>query len=1557
LADEPSVAADHGSPTDPFAEALIAAYVDDPRFVARSWLLERVWTALDRPHARFVLLTGEPGSGKSALVAHLARMHPRSPRYFIRRDSVTAGAGGDARAFLFSVGDQLARLHPSLFDPQRLEIVVRQRAERVASGGRVVGIQVEDLRASPFYTTALEVTQSASVVEGTLVGIEAARATLEPRLLDPSNLQYLALLDPARALADQEPGARIVVLVDALDEVRYGPRGEDVLGWLAACPELPENVRLVLTSRPDPDLLSAFRQAKAAELVELTIDPDDEEDEARIREDLGRFLENVAAEPVVTQALQAHAVEPASFVAEATVRAEGNFQYAVALARGIDHALAVQPPADDVPALLRLEGIPAGTGELYHFFLSRIKAEADRAPVQVSTGPLAEPEDRPAWAALYFPILAVLAVALEPLAPERLQAYAAAPAGGMHRALEDLAQFLDHHADGRYRLYHATFPEFLVGESTAAPDDPFHVDAAAWHGLLAGRLLRANPDWTACTDLYALTHTPAHLAEAIRLNAGQPTARDELSSALASLLTNFDFLEAKCATTSVHELEADYRLALESDPATPAKKLLQAFEERLRLESNRIARASELLFPHLYNHLVWLPDGPIAAVCRAAAAKRSHWIRLVQNPRPADPPWRIAFEGHADAVTALAVTADGGRVVSASDDRTLLLWDLDSGGMLRVYEGHTAKVRAAAVADDRIVSGDYDGTLMIWELTTGRLVRSIDAHAGPVTAVACAPGGDRVVSASADRTLKIFELATGRLVRPLAGHKAAVTALAVTPDGRSVVSAAEDYTLKLWGLATGRLLHSLDGHEGAVTALALSRDGRRAVSTAEDGTLRIWALASGGLVRSLPEELAPPEPPEPPFPDELLGSRAASSYRLINTINAVALVSDRRATLGDGRGTLETWDLHSGQVVRSIAGHANPVTALVATPHARRLVSGSWDHSLKVWNPRSGRLLRTLAGHSWVVTAVAVTPDGKHLVSASMDETVKVWDLGSGRLVRSYDEHTANVSALAITPDGSHVLSAGADRIMRFWNLASGRSIRELKGHDAWIDAVAVTPDGRHALSGAADGALWMWELASGRRVRRLDDGATPVAAVAISADGELAVSSAEHMVKLWDLPGGRLLHTFEDHEDDVRDLAITPDGRYAISASDDQTLRLWDLSARAWTRTFEGHSDAVTAVAVTDDGRHILSGSNDTSVGLWELASARLLKTFEIDPVNALAPTRDARSVVVAAGQRALRLWDLGDTPTRRALEGHTDRVLGLAMTPDGRQVLSASFDRTLRLWNASDGRLVRTYRGHDDRVTSVAITRDGQYAVSGSHDETVRVWELATARSLATLDGHWKRVWTVAVTPDGLHAVSGSRDHTVMLWELRPGRRLHTFEGHTANVIAVAVTPNGRAAVSISRDTTFKVWDLRSREMIRSVDAHEGPVSAVAITPDGGRLLTASYAVVKVWELASGRCLQELSVHTDWVTSLALTPDGQSFVSSSEDQTLRVTSLAGGRSRVLFANDTRIRSVAMAGHGGAVACGDDRGRVWLFQWMEPEHASDGASAPRPKSTTAPRA
>jgi WD40 repeat protein len=134
------------------------------------------------------------------------------------------------------------------------------------------------------------------------------------------------------------------------------------------------------------------------------------------------------------------------------------------------------------------------------------------------------------------------------------------------------------------------------------------------------------------------------------------------------------------------------------------------------------------------------------------------------------------------------VLADGRQAVSASVDRTLRLWDLETGAELRRFGGHGKQVTAVAVLADgrQAVSASVDRTLRLWDLDGGAELRRFEAHQGWVRAVAVLADGQRALSGSADRTLRLWAVDTGDTLATL--HlDAAVTCLAVADHDRVVV--------------------------------------------------------------------------------------------------------------------------------------------------------------------------------------------------------------------------------------------------------------------------------------------------------------------------------------------------------------------------------------------------------------------------------------------------------------------------------------------------------------------------------------------------------------------------------------------------------------------------------------------------------------------------------------------------------------------------------------------------------------------------------------------------
>lgn len=374
-----------------------------------------------------------------------------------------------------------------------------------------------------------------------------------------------------------------------------------------------------------------------------------------------------------------------------------------------------------------------------------------------------------------------------------------------------------------------------------------------------------------------------------------------------------------------------------------------------------------------------------------------------------------AVSGHGDNILAVQFSPkNSGRMASGSGDKTVRVWDCDTGTPVHTMKGHTRWVLAVSYSPDGslLASGGYDNEVRIWDPETGKQVGSaLKGHTNFITSLCWEPfhlqepGRPRVASSSKDGTVRVWDAVGGKIDYALSGHKGSVTCVKWGGTGR-IYTSSHDKTIKVWNAATGSLVSTLSGHAHWVNHLALSTD----------FVLRTAYHDHTRKVPSTPEEKV---------------AKAKARFEKAATVNGE--IVERLATASEDC-TLILWTpLTSPKPVNRMTGHQKQINQVVFSPDGQLLASAAWDNHVKLWSARDGKFLNTLRAHVGPVYMASFSADSRLLASCSKDTTLKVWDMRTAKLKEDLPGHKDQVFALDWSPDGDKVGSGGADKQIRIW--------------------------------------------------------------------------------------------------------------------------------------------------------------------------------------------------------------------------------------------------------------------------------------------------------------------------------------------------------------------------------------------------------------------------------------------------------------------------------------------------------------------------------------------
>jgi WD40 repeat protein/serine/threonine protein kinase len=635
-------------------------------------------------------------------------------------------------------------------------------------------------------------------------------------------------------------------------------------------------------------------------------------------------------------------------------------------------------------------------------------------------------------------------------------------------------------------------------------------------------------------------------------------------------------------------------------------------------------------------------------------------------------------------------------------------------------KGHTSGVKFAGFSPDgsRIITASNDSTVRVWDATTGASLTELKEDRRYITSGSFSQDGSRIVTVSDDPAstlsnhfsqvygkstssiVRVWDAGTGTSLGELKDQTRQVLSASFSPDGTRIV-AVSDVGARVWDAWAGALLTEFKGHGRDVCVGVLSPDGTRVLTASDDTTARVWDAKTG-------EPLS-----------ELMGlaSVVRSAKFSPDGTRIVTVLSDRSARV---------WDTANGISLAELNGDEVHITSAAFSPDGTRIVSASF-YTARIWDATTGASLGELKGHKSELTYAVFSPNGSRIVTASKDGTARLWDATNGAIVAELRGHTSEVNSAEFSPDGTRIVTASRDGTARVWDVGVEASAFELRqGPQLARGLVAFSPDGKHIVTSTNATAARVWDATNGVGLAELKRHDGPVRSLAFSPDGTRVVTASyDKTARVWDAKTGSSLIELKGHTSAVNSAVFSSDGTRIVTASTDG-VGVWD--GRSGTRLFQlarTTSLGRISASMSPDGTRVIT-SSPTDVNVIDAATGSVLAQVGgfSAPNTSATFSPDSSRIIIASGN-AVGVWNADLTLCLVVLQGHTEQVNSAAFSPDGTRVLTASSDITARVWDTKTGAVLAVLRGHSAAVLSAEFVSHGTRIVTASSDGIVRVWD----------------------------------------------------------------------------------------------------------------------------------------------------------------------------------------------------------------------------------------
>ena len=266
------------------------------------------------------------------------------------------------------------------------------------------------------------------------------------------------------------------------------------------------------------------------------------------------------------------------------------------------------------------------------------------------------------------------------------------------------------------------------------------------------------------------------------------------------------------------------------------------------------------------------------------------------------------IRAHEGGCAAISFEYNSGNLISGGHDRTVKMWDTNTGSLIRTLHGCVGSVLDLTITQDNryVIAASSSNNLCVWDVNSGRIRHTLTGHLDKVCAVDVSKiSGRHVASAAYDRTIKVWDLQKGYCINTIIFHSNC-NALCFSTDGQTICSGHVDGNLRLWDIWTGKLLSEVAAHSLAITSISLSRNGSIVLTSGRDNMHNLLDMRSLEVCGTLRAN----------------GNRVASNWS-----RSCISADDNYVAAGSVDGSVHIWSILKAEIVSTLKEHTAPVVS------------------------------------------------------------------------------------------------------------------------------------------------------------------------------------------------------------------------------------------------------------------------------------------------------------------------------------------------------------------------------------------------------------------------------------------------------------------------------------------------------------------------------------------------------------------------------------------------------------------------------------------------------